>query len=211
MKTYLVAILPLLAFACAGGPKAARDAQAVAVSSPAEAPPPAAVAQQAPPKPADKTAQQLSVEKQDRVDTKKRASDAQETLADNAPVKIGFGGIVITLADNLLFAEDEASLLASSQPLMAKIAGALLVTKERDLIVEGHTDSSGDQNRSIELSRQRAEAVRNYLIAQGYPASRIRAQGIGQDRPVGTNSSVKGRAGNRRVEIVVSFKEDESL
>jgi len=174
-------------------------------------PPVDEVEQQAAPKPEGKTAEQFLAELQERLATEKREGDAQDMLAANAAVRVDYGGIIITLSDSVLFAPEQFALLVSSQPMMKKVAGALLVTKERELVVEGHTDSNGTSSGNIELSRQRAEAVRTYLIAQGYPAARIRAQGIGQDRPVATNANEKGREKNRRMEIVVSVKKDEAL
>ena len=53
------------------------------------------------------------------------------------------------------------------------------------------------------LSQRRADAVRQHLISQGIPASRIKAVGVGPDRPVADNRSADGRANNRRVEIIV--------
>jgi len=221
------ALLLAIATACSSGPAVPKPANPAAASSRVEEVPnsdhltamshPAAdeVAPQAQaqpkPKPEEKTAEQLLVELQSRLDTKQRESAAQATLADNAAVRVDYGGIVITLSDTVLFAAEEATLLVSSHPMMEKVAGALLVTKECDLVVEGHTDSNGTTGGNIELSRKRAEAVRNYLIAQGYPAARIRAQGIGQDRPVASNASAKGREKNRRMEIVVNLKKDETL
>jgi len=217
MKNVFIAggVLLVIATACSNGPAVPKPAnpttasshQLTATSHPASD----EVAPPAQPQPAGKSAEQTSIELQERLAAKKREGDAQDMLAANAAVKVDFGGIVITLSDSVLFAPEEATLIASSQPMMQKIAGALLVTKERELVVEGHTDSAGTVGGNIELSRQRAEAVRTYLIAQGYPAARIRAQGIGQDRPVATNASTQGRAKNRRTEIVVSLKKDEAL
>ena len=216
-------VLLVIATACSSGPAVPVPANPTTASNLVEAEPdtalvadlghPAAdeVEPQAPANPPGKSAEQMSIELQERLATKKREGDAQEMLAANAAVKIDFGGIVVTLSDSVLFAPAQVTLLVSSQPMMKKVAGALLVTKERELVVEGHTDTNGTVNGNIELSRQRAEAVRTYLIAQGYPAARIRAQGIGQDRPVATNASEQGREKNRRMEIVVSLKRDESL
>lgn len=153
----------------------------------------------------------VGVAPQAQLDTKQRESAALSMLADSAAVRVDYGGIVITLSGAALFAPADTTLLVSSQPMMKKVAGALLVTRERDIVVEGHTDSNGTEIGNIELSRQRAEAVRTYLIAQGYPAALIRAQGIGQDRPVATNASAKGREKNRRMEIIVNVKRDEAL
>jgi len=141
----------------------------------------------------------------------KGARDVERSLEENAEIKVDYGGIVITLSDGVLFATGEATLLPSSKPLMRKVAEVLLATKDRDMVVEGHTDSSGGADDDLELSRQRAEAVRAYLIAQGYPARLISARGMGQDRPVSSNESAKGREQNRRVEISVSIRKDETL
>ncbi|MDD5308542.1 MAG: OmpA family protein [Deltaproteobacteria bacterium] len=218
MRRMLIAgvILLAAAAACAGAPKTTRSAKTTPAAGPAPAKPADVQVKNdspAPPKakPAEKTEAQLADEEQDRLGKKKSETDAQDSLARLGAVTAEDRGMVITFVDTVLFAPEEVALLPAAQPLMNKVADALLVNKERDLVVEGHTDTSGEVSRNIELSRQRAEAVRNYLIAQGYPAARIRAQGIGQDRPVGTNSSSKGRALNRRMEIVVSFNKDASL
>ncbi|MCK9462468.1 MAG: OmpA family protein [Proteobacteria bacterium] len=225
MRHALIAVGVLLVFAtaCSSGPAAAKRAELNGMLAPigtkpdaasaesASREPPSAVAEQTTAKPAVETADRLPDETQARADKMKRERDAQDMLAESAAVRVDYGGIVITLSGAALFAPADATLLVSSQPMMKKVAGALLVTRERDIVVEGHTDSNGTEIGNIELSRQRAEAVRTYLIAQGYPAARIRAQGIGQDRPVATNASAKGREKNRRMEIIVNVKRDEAL
>jgi outer membrane protein OmpA-like peptidoglycan-associated protein len=70
--------------------------------------------------------------------------------------------------------------------------------------VEGHTDSIGSVATNNELSVRRAITIRDYLIAQGVPASSINVAGLGSSKPIGDNSTVDGRARNRRVEIVLS-------
>ena len=55
----------------------------------------------------------------------------------------------------------------------------------------------------MKLSQARAETVRRYLVDGGIPAEQIRAQGVGQDRPVADNKTSAGRAKNRRVEIIL--------
>jgi len=75
--------------------------------------------------------------------------------------------------------------------------------RERNIIVEGHTDSRGSESYNQGLSQRRADAVRNYLVQQGYPGDRIQARGMGKGTPIASNSSSEGRANNRRVEIVI--------
>jgi len=70
--------------------------------------------------------------------------------------------------------------------------------------VEGHTDNVGGDAYNQRLSEQRAEAVRDYIVAQGVPGSSVKATGFGMADPVASNDTPAGRQQNRRVEIVVS-------
>ena len=69
------------------------------------------------------------------------------------------------------------------------------------LTIEGHTDDQGDAAQNLTLSERRAGSVRDYLVDQGVPSSRITARGYGESRPKDTNSTPEGRQLNRRVEI----------
>jgi outer membrane protein OmpA-like peptidoglycan-associated protein len=142
---------------------------------------------------------------------KQRAKDAADALAKLAAVKEEARGLVITLSGRVLFATNQSMLLPAAQTRLNQVADALLATKERTLIVEGHTDSQGTAAYNFGLSQRRADAVRSYLISRGYPADQIQARGIGKDRPITENSSAEGRANNRRVEIVVEPKYKASL
>jgi len=68
--------------------------------------------------------------------------------------------------------------------------------------VAGHTDSRGSDEYNMNLSQQRAEAVRNYLISKGIAADRLTAKGYGESQPVADNATDEGRFKNRRVELV---------
>ncbi len=72
------------------------------------------------------------------------------------------------------------------------------------LAVEGHTDSIGTDEYNRQLSEQRAEAVRDYLVQQGIKSDAITASGFGKSEPVASNDTPEGRQQNRRVELVVS-------
>lgn len=72
--------------------------------------------------------------------------------------------------------------------------------------IQGHTDNEGKADKNQILSVNRANAVRDYLISKGIDAKRLTANGYGQSRPVAPNTTVEGRAKNRRVEFVVSFE-----
>jgi outer membrane protein OmpA-like peptidoglycan-associated protein len=73
--------------------------------------------------------------------------------------------------------------------------------------VEGHTDNKGSAIDNLDLSRERAAAVRRHLIdIGGIDGKRLVAQGFGPDRPVGDNKTEAGRAKNRRIELVIIEK-----
>jgi outer membrane protein OmpA-like peptidoglycan-associated protein len=87
---------------------------------------------------------------------------------------------------------------------LAKLSGIIQAHPGLNLGIEGHTDTTGTPEFNQKLSQQRADAVREFLIAQGLGADSITAIGMGQDNPVADNSSAAGRQKNRRVEIIVS-------
>jgi outer membrane protein OmpA-like peptidoglycan-associated protein len=132
-----------------------------------------------------------------------RAKEAQAALARMAAVKDEPRGMVITLSGSVLFASNQDVLLPEARNRLAQVATVLLSTRERNIVVEGHTDSQGSDATNLALSQRRAEAVRNDLVQRGYQADRIRAVGLGESRPVADNSGPEGRANNRRVEIVI--------
>jgi len=68
--------------------------------------------------------------------------------------------------------------------------------------VAGHTDSRGSDKYNMNLSQQRAEAVRDYLVSKGIAADRLSAKGYGESQPVADNATDEGRFKNRRVELV---------
>ncbi len=110
-------------------------------------------------------------------------------------------GMVLTLGD-VLFSSNEASLAPGAARNIDQIASFMKSYPERNVIVEGHTDSMGDDDYNLDLSRDRAFAVRQALVAQGIPAYRISTQGFGEAVPVASNQSSVGRQQNRRVEII---------
>jgi len=136
--------------------------------------------------------------------SERKAKAANDALAKLGEVKEEQRGLVITLSGSVLFASNRAVLLPAAQSRLNQVAEALMTTQERHLTIEGHTDSQGSAGHNLELSQQRAEAVRSHLISRGYPAERIEALGVGKDRPIADNASAEGRANNRRVEIIVS-------
>jgi outer membrane protein OmpA-like peptidoglycan-associated protein len=118
-------------------------------------------------------------------------------------------GMVITLTSAVLFPFDDAKLSNESEKHLSKLAEGLMITKERDLIIEGHTDKIGPHEYNVDLSEKRAEAVKAYLVKHGYDANLIQTKGLGEDRPLAPNDSVENRATNRRVEIIITQPKKE--
>lgn len=117
-------------------------------------------------------------------------------------------GMVLTLGD-VLFDVDEAGLAPAAARNIAKIAGFMRNYPDRRALIEGHTDSMGDNSYNLTLSRDRAFAVRDALVDAGIDASRMSTQGFGETLPVATNTNSFGRQENRRVEIVFPDSMDQ--
>lgn len=155
-----------------------------------------------------RTKAQVDSEQKLREEAARNAQMAMMGLADVAPVTQEPRGAVITLAAAVLFEGAKTGLLPRAKGRLDRIADALLKQDpQATILVEGHSDSQGAPKRNQDLSQQRAEAVRDYLVVRGIPADRISAQGFGPNRPVEENVTAEGRARNRRVEIVVKPKE----
>ncbi|WP_136683325.1 OmpA family protein [Falsirhodobacter xinxiangensis] len=95
-----------------------------------------------------------------------------------------------------------AATLSGDQPALQGLADWMRANPARRITLVGHTDASGALEANIAVSRQRAEAVRDWLVADGIDPSRIDAQGVGYLAPRDTNATDEGRARNRRVEVI---------
>lgn len=112
-------------------------------------------------------------------------------------------GLIVNMSD-VLFDTGKYTLKPGGREKLAKIAGIILGHPGLKLEADGFTDSVGGDEFNQRLSERRANAVREYLMAQNLPADSITALGYGKERPVATNSTPSGRQLNRRVELVVS-------
>ncbi|MBL4678946.1 MAG: OmpA family protein, partial [Mucilaginibacter sp.] len=101
---------------------------------------------------------------------------------------------------NLEFDLGKATIRAKSIPSLDKVA-RLLVDKNFSLKLAGHTDNTGSKDLNMRLSKERAEAIKTYLVEKGANASRIEATGYGQLQPIASNKTAAGRQQNRRVEF----------
>ncbi|MDH1053158.1 OmpA family protein [Aquipseudomonas alcaligenes] len=112
-------------------------------------------------------------------------------------------GLVMTLGD-VLFDAGRTELKASANRTILKLVQFLQINPRRNIRIEGYTDNRGVSAENLELSRARAQAVADVLVDLGVDARRMQVKGYGEAHPLAENASAKGRAQNRRVEILIS-------
>lgn len=112
--------------------------------------------------------------------------------------------IKVTFESGILFAFNKSDLNETSKVSLQKFAASLKETPETDITIYGHTDNVGSREVNLKLSKQRAEKVADYLVANGVDRSRMTVEGKAFDEPVADNSTAEGRAQNRRVEIYIT-------
>ncbi len=105
--------------------------------------------------------------------------------------------------NNILFNSGKATLKPSSFPTLDKLADLLKKNPDVKIEVSGHTDNIGSAAVNKRLSKQRALAVKNYLVSRGIEQNRIVAEGYGFEQPIASNETAEGRAQNRRVELKI--------
>jgi len=139
--------------------------------------------------------QRVQREKYERVEKLFTASEAQVLRT---------GDQVIIRLYGLSFPVGKSTIESQYFSLLSKVVEAFKEYPECTVVVEGHTDSYGTDETNQKLSMERADAVRNYLIAtSGLDAYRITALGYGESRPIASNETEEGRRKNRRIDILV--------
>lgn len=104
-------------------------------------------------------------------------------------------------AKAIFFETGKATIKKTSYKQLDAIVAVLKEDPSLYADIEGHTDNTGNDDRNMDLSQQRADAVMNYFTGKGISADRLTAKGYGETQPVATNSTTAGRAQNRRTEI----------
>ena len=126
------------------------------------------------------------------------------TAAPQPPAPVARAvAIKATFAADALFDFDRAELRAEARTKLQELAVRLQRYNVEVVIVVGHTDSVGTDAYNMKLGDRRAQAVKNFLVAQGMEHNRIYTESKGEKQPVADNKTKEGRAKNRRVEIEV--------
>lgn len=103
---------------------------------------------------------------------------------------------------SIYFDPNSARMSLDSRAVVDEIGGQMRAYENTVVEIEGNTDSTGSRSRNMELSQQRAEAVKQYLINKyGFPGARMRTKGNGPDNPIDNNATADGREKNRRTDI----------
>jgi len=145
----------------------------------------------------DATAAQLAA-----ANSEQQAAELQRQI-DALHAKPTDRGLVLTLGD-VLFTTGKADLKSGATGNLNKLATFLDKYPDRNVAIQGYTDSVGSEDYNQALSERRAESVKSYLTGQGIGATRLTASGKGRSDPVADNDSASGRQQNRRVEVVIS-------
>jgi OmpA-OmpF porin, OOP family len=139
--------------------------------------------------------QRLSREKYERVEKLFNPDEAEILRSGNQ---------IILRLSSLSFPVGRSTIEPKYFGLLAKVTEAFAEYPESQISVEGHTDSYGGEDANMALSTERAEAVREYLLASGgIDSSRLTATGFGESKPVASNDTEEGRRKNRRIDIVI--------
>lgn len=137
----------------------------------------------------------------------KQAAELESDLEGATVERVG-EGIKVTFDSGLLFAVGKSDLSAAAQASLRELAETLNKYEDTEVLIEGHTDSSGSDELNLKLSEDRARSVRTFLVGQNVKASRLTTVGYGEAQPIGDNSTTAGKAQNRRVEVAIYANED---
>lgn len=132
----------------------------------------------------------------------KQAEELQRDLKGATVERVG-EGILITFHSGLVFKLNSYELDPETRGNLDDLAKTLKKYDDTDILIEGHTDNSGEDAYNQKLSESRAEAVEDYLTAKGIKSSRIDTEGYGESQPIQSNEDEVGRQQNRRVEVAI--------
>jgi outer membrane protein OmpA-like peptidoglycan-associated protein len=132
----------------------------------------------------------------------KQAEEMRRDLEGAKVERVG-EGIKITFDSGLMFDVNKHDLRPASRENLAKLAAILNKYPDTNILIEGHTDSTGTREINMPLSENRAKAVAAYLAAQSVLSARCTVRGYGPDQPIGDNAAVDGRQMNRRVDLAI--------
>jgi outer membrane protein OmpA-like peptidoglycan-associated protein len=143
----------------------------------------------------------------DRMD--KQAQRIEEEIPGAEVERVGEGiNVTFDETSGVYFATDRYAIEGQSREALMSLANIFKEYPNTNILVEGHTDSTGSDAYNLTLSKNRAQAVTTFLVNQGISSGRIDTKWYGEAQPKYDNSTVEGRAKNRRVELAIVANEE---
>jgi outer membrane protein OmpA-like peptidoglycan-associated protein len=141
----------------------------------------------------------------------RRMDEQAEALEEELPgaevERVG-EGIQVTFDSGILFDFDSYALRPEARVHLTNLAASLNEYPESEVLIVGHTDSSGSDDYNQTLSENRANAAGTFLIRAGVVPSRVKMMGLGETEPVASNDTPDGMQQNRRVEVAIFASEE---
>jgi outer membrane protein OmpA-like peptidoglycan-associated protein len=132
----------------------------------------------------------------------KQAEELRRDLEGATVERVG-EGILITFESGLVFDFDSYNLRNDTKTNLTELAGTLKKYDDTNILIEGHTDNTGEDAYNQKLSESRAAAVENFIAAQGVENTRLTTKGYGESQPLDSNDTEAGKQKNRRVEVAI--------
>ncbi len=143
----------------------------------------------------------------DRMD--RQAEKIEQEIPGAEVTRVGEGiNVVFDESSGVYFDTNKYNVNTQSSTTLNKLAGIFKEYPDTNILVEGHTDDTGADDYNMTLSKQRAQSVTTYLSGQGISTGRFTTNWYGENQPKYDNSTVEGRAKNRRVELAIVASEE---
>ena len=192
---------------CKGKEKPAKVEPVKPVPAPAPVPVPEVKKEVPPPPPPAPVVEPESRRARARALVASRGDEEEKPIV-LPEVKASVKKIFERALQGIQFEANKAVIKSESFPILNEIVQAMNENPSYNLIISGHTDTSGKPETNWVLSKDRANAVKFYLIGKGISESRLTAEGFGDTKPLVPNDTAENRAKNRRVEFVVKFEQE---
>ncbi|NHF60017.1 OmpA family protein [Flavobacteriaceae bacterium TP-CH-4] len=139
----------------------------------------------------------------------RQAERIEEEIPGAEVTRVGEGiNVTFTEDAGVYFDTNKSNVKGTSAATLDKLAGIFQEYPNSYILVEGHTDSAGPEDYNMNLSRQRAESVTDYLVAKGISKGRFTTKWYGETQPIADNTTKEGKAQNRRVELAIVADEE---
>jgi len=129
-------------------------------------------------------------------------ADTLRRQLENLQLRQTESGVVVTLGD-VLFESGQTQLLDEALASLVEVVDLLQSEPDKNIRIEGHTDSTGDAETNLEISALRANSVFEALVSLGVDRDRFTVAGMGEDFPIASNDTEEGRRQNRRVDVIL--------